>query len=363
MISETPCLMNIHYFPKDEQSCYLEFALWGSSDSLAHLQAQRDEVTKENYIPNVQWDVTSSQIKTVTKNFLGIDDTFTSIIAQIDIKRKPQYYVVYLIVPCILVSFLTVLTFCLPIMSPDKINLSISLLLTIYIFNLLVADLLPATSLQMPLLTIYLMFVMILIIISIALSVAFSRFYVKCTENSSPVPRWVKKTLFGWVARLLLIKGNPIKLGKTENENTSNVDAKCRPYAGYKEIMMEFNDRNPNQADDDIEASFSTNRGNSKDLKRHLSRNRKISHRRSRLPLREYFYDDRKYHEQILKGMHTLILCMRSVSEAVAPKKNLQDEKVRNEWLVLARIVDRISLILFSLTTIAGSLMILPRII
>lgn len=104
------------------------------------------------------------------------------------LRRKTLFYTVNLIIPCVGISFLTVLVFYLPsdsgekvrsnwysgpksILSLPQVTLCISILLSLTVFFLLLAEIIPPTSLAIPLLGKYLLFTMILVTISICVTV------------------------------------------------------------------------------------------------------------------------------------------------------------------------------------------------
>ncbi|XP_077865472.1 neuronal acetylcholine receptor subunit alpha-2-like [Saccoglossus kowalevskii] len=205
-ILHTPCIMDITYFPVDVQSCEYEFGMWAYTDRQVVLRPQQDNAPLEKYIPNVEWDILTTKAVAIAKTFMGVSDTFTSIIVTMEIKRKPLYYIVNLILPCVVVSMLTVVVFCLPSVSTDKVSLSISLLLTIYVFNLLVIDLLPATSVELPYVTVYLLFSIILIGLSVMLTAFVSRLYNRADRCPTRVPNWARNILLGKLADILLVK-------------------------------------------------------------------------------------------------------------------------------------------------------------
>ncbi|XP_006825910.1 neuronal acetylcholine receptor subunit alpha-2-like [Saccoglossus kowalevskii] len=236
----TPCIMDITMFPVDIQHCELEFESWSFSDNEMILIPRYDEVKFEKYIPNVEWDVSSSSLTPIRRKFTGINDRqiFTSLIATLVIERKPLYYVVNLILPCVMVSILTLVVFCLPSNSPDKLNLSISLMLTLYVFNLLITDLLPPTSTNLPLITVYFLFSMFAIAISVAVTTLVSRIYKKCevSGRQKPVPRWIKKHVLGKMYVYLLLPkrqhlendGGSVDFYKhTSEHGQDNIRLKC----------------------------------------------------------------------------------------------------------------------------------------
>lgn len=67
-------------------------------------------------------------------------------------RRKTLFYTVNLIIPCVGISFLTVLVFYLPSDCGEKVTLSISILVSLTVFFLLLAEIIPPTSLAVPLL-------------------------------------------------------------------------------------------------------------------------------------------------------------------------------------------------------------------
>ena len=79
----------------------------------------------------------------------------------ITMRRKTLFYTVNLIIPCVAISFLTLLVFCLPSECGEKVTLSISILISLTVFFLLLAELIPPTSLAVPLLGKYLLFTMV----------------------------------------------------------------------------------------------------------------------------------------------------------------------------------------------------------
>ena len=109
------------------------------------------------------------------------------------LRRKTLFYTVNLIIPCVGISFLTVLVFYLPSDSGEKVRknclklksgkrhrtlisalqvtLCISILLSLTVFFLLLAEIIPPTSLAVPLLGKYLLFTMILVTLSITVTV------------------------------------------------------------------------------------------------------------------------------------------------------------------------------------------------
>jgi nicotinic acetylcholine receptor len=86
-------------------------------------------------------------------------------------RRKTLFYTVNLIIPCVGITFLTVLVFYLPSDSGEKVSLCVSILLSLTVFFLLLAEIIPPTSLAVPLLGKYLLFTMILVTLSISITV------------------------------------------------------------------------------------------------------------------------------------------------------------------------------------------------
>uniref|UniRef100_A0A182TSD2 Neurotransmitter-gated ion-channel ligand-binding domain-containing protein n=2 Tax=gambiae species complex TaxID=44542 RepID=A0A182TSD2_9DIPT len=97
------------------------------------------------------------------KFYTCCDEPYLDITFNITMRRKTLFYTVNIIIPCMGISFLTVLTFYLPSDSGEKVTLSISILISLHVFFLLVVEIIPPTSLVVPLLGKYLIFAMILV--------------------------------------------------------------------------------------------------------------------------------------------------------------------------------------------------------
>ena len=124
-----------------------------------------------NYYTHVEWDVMSVPAKKSVIQYPCCQEPFPDITFTIKLRRKTLFYIVNLIIPCVSINMLTLLAFYLPAESNEKISLSTSILLSLSLFQLLLMDSTPATSLVIPLLGKYILFTMILVAASILLSV------------------------------------------------------------------------------------------------------------------------------------------------------------------------------------------------
>jgi nicotinic acetylcholine receptor len=103
------------------------------------------------------------------------------------------------------ISFLTVLVFYLPADSGEKVTLCISILLSLTVFFLLLAEIIPPTSLAVPLLSKYLLFSMLLITLSIFITVGVLNIHFRSPSTHKMSP-WVKNTFLTVLPKLLLMR-------------------------------------------------------------------------------------------------------------------------------------------------------------
>ena len=79
------------------------------------------------------------------------DNVYTELSYTVHIRRRSLYYAFNVIVPCVMLSSLTLLTFCLPCNSREKIGLGLTVFLTFSMFMLLIAEAVPTSSESIPL--------------------------------------------------------------------------------------------------------------------------------------------------------------------------------------------------------------------
>lgn len=105
----------------------------------------------QDFYQSHEWDVMSVPAKRSIVYSPLSKEFHPDITFNITLRRKTLFYTCNLIIPCVGLSFLTVLTFYLPSESGEKISLCISILLSLTVFVLLLNDLIPPTSLVVPL--------------------------------------------------------------------------------------------------------------------------------------------------------------------------------------------------------------------
>ncbi|CAF4266317.1 unnamed protein product, partial [Rotaria sordida] len=149
--------------------------------------------------------------------------TYPDITFLIILRRKTLFYTVNLIIPCVGISFLTILTFYLPSDSGEKMALCIMILLSLTVFFLLLAELIPPTSLVVPLIGKYLLFTMILVVLSIVVTVVVLNIHFR-SPSTYQMPTWVRRVFLHVLTKLLWMRRpkpiNPLNYHlSTKNRN------------------------------------------------------------------------------------------------------------------------------------------------
>ncbi|KAG9347193.1 hypothetical protein JZ751_006120 [Albula glossodonta] len=107
-------------------------------------------------------------------------------------RRRTLYYGLNLLIPCVLISGLALLVFLLPADSGEKISLGITVLLSLTVFMLLVAEIMPATSDSVPLIAQYFASTMMIVGLSVVVTVLVLQFHHH-DPHGGKMPKWVSE--------------------------------------------------------------------------------------------------------------------------------------------------------------------------
>ncbi len=119
-----------------------------------------------------------------------------------------------------LISFLSIFVFYLPTDAGEKMTLSISILLALVVFLLLISKILPPTSTVIPLIAKYLLFTFIMNILTIFCTVVIINYNYR-TPRTNKMPYWMRRLFIDILPRILRME-RPNKYDKENNTNTNN---------------------------------------------------------------------------------------------------------------------------------------------
>ncbi|KAJ8032453.1 Neuronal acetylcholine receptor subunit beta-3 [Holothuria leucospilota] len=159
LVQSTQCEMTIMYFPFDAQVCRFEF----------YAENQYQEKMDLFTLPSSQ----SSSLNSSEWNFFHLDHQNVTIVYPylindvpwsnyslalfcVYLERDPIYFIKTLITPSTFLCLMTFLTFLLPPDSGERISLSVSMVLGLTVFQIIVADILPISSKETAIISSYL---------------------------------------------------------------------------------------------------------------------------------------------------------------------------------------------------------------
>lgn len=205
-IYKSSCTIDVQYFPFDQQECEMKFGSWTfkSEQLMFTFYLGMDYVDPTDYLKSGTWDIIDfpGEIKRI--NDTESNDYKYIIIFKFILRRKTLFYTVNLIIPCVLISFVSICVFALPADAGEKITLCISILLALVVFLLLISKILPP-SLKIPLIAKYLLFTFIMNIFAICLTViVINRNYR--TPRTHKMPSWVRFVFLNLLPKFLFLE-------------------------------------------------------------------------------------------------------------------------------------------------------------
>jgi nicotinic acetylcholine receptor alpha-5 len=124
------------------------------------------------------------------------------------IRRLPLFYTLFLIIPCIGLSFLTILVFYLPSNGGEKISLCTSVLVSLTVFLLVIEEIIPSSSKVIPLIGEYLVFTMIFVTLSIVITVFAINIHHRSSSTHQGMAPWVRRIFLHRLPKLLCMRSH-----------------------------------------------------------------------------------------------------------------------------------------------------------
>ncbi|CAK5011396.1 unnamed protein product [Meloidogyne enterolobii] len=384
-IYKSSCRIDVEYFPFDEQTCMLLFGSWTYSSKEVQLRwyGNKRFVDLEDYSPSGIWDIMD------VPGRMSLDKSRVEF--RIVIRRKTLFYTIILIIPTVLMAFLSMLVFYLPAECSEKITLAISILLALVVFLLLVSKILPPTSDTIPLMAKYLLMTFVMNIITIMSTVCVLNVHFR-SALTHQMPQSVRILFLNFLPKLLCM---PLPQPLRRNFGISSIRHRPLNVRGGKRLAevdqqnTEIVVDNSNTLPFNISRNLSLN-NNTKLKKKQISRRKRFLTTQSQ---KERRYFDRspgsplpqlrklqkgifninssskylflnKFSQNLIEKQEELSNLMAKgvsgvqfISEHI--RAEMDDKKVRDEWRFISMVIDRLLSLLFFGITLGGAVAII----
>ncbi|XP_048735356.1 acetylcholine receptor subunit beta-like 1 isoform X2 [Ostrea edulis] len=354
-IYKSSCTIDVQFFPFDQQICEMKFGSWTFTDKQLNFTFYNNMNSLDftDYLKSGTWDIIAGPGRITTEIDPGSNQAKAMVIFEFHLRRKTLFYTVNLIIPCILISFVSVCVFLLPADACEKITLCISILLALVVFLLLISKILPP-SLQIPLIAHYLLFTFIMNILAICLTVFVINKNFR-TPRTHQMPNWIRLVFLNYLPRLLLMtRPNHMERWQKPAQKVEEQDG-----------SVVFNQSNVIKSN-----NFSTDLPNYQELtEQHRPgcrrQNRNIPEGSPLLGLTRQTVNHLMDHAPQNKPFQ-MTPALREATEAlkfITEHLKAEDEydTVLDDWKFVASVLDRLLLIVFLTVTIFGSIGILMQ--
>ncbi|KAI3383099.1 hypothetical protein SNEBB_006675 [Seison nebaliae] len=188
------CRMTIHWFPFDEQKCDLMFGSWSHSTKFLNYTVKTEIVDLSEVVPNSEWSIigmTGRRAETYYAAWKFENYSFSEIYYSLYVRRKPLHVIYNSVLPTLMLTTLTLVSFFIPFQQEMQMGISIMLGYSLYALSL--GKMLPTQSESVPWISIYLTQCMGF---SICAMVWFS-YFNKLQENKR-IPQFFRTILLIW---------------------------------------------------------------------------------------------------------------------------------------------------------------------
>ncbi|KAH9413635.1 Neurotransmitter-gated ion-channel transmembrane region [Dermatophagoides pteronyssinus] len=345
-IYKSSCNIDINYFPFDYQECTMKFGSWtysGNEVDLIHLNEGNGTdlleygIDLSEFYLNVEWDIMHVPALRKVIKYSCCPQFYPDITFNITLRRKTLFYTINLIIPCVSISCLSILVFYMPSDSGEKVTLSVSILLSLSFFLLVLIEIIPSTSLVIPLIGKYLIFTMVLVTLSVIVTILVMNIHFRSPSTHRMSP-WIRKTFMHSLPRWLLMKSPQFKLElpDTEKKNAQQQLQLNLEQQNKKNMTLQSPTPPPIDWNQSIDSTFDNL----------MVTNHPASSMMMMMKQREPHYCYPRKIDQIILNA---IFIAHHIDNADEYKSNQED------WKYVSMVLDRLFLWIFTLACIVGT--------
>ncbi|NXM78037.1 ACHA6 protein, partial [Serilophus lunatus] len=329
-IFKSSCPMDITFFPFDHQNCSLKFGSWTYDKAKIDLLIIGSKVDMNDFWENSEWEIVDASGYKHDIKYNCCEEIYTDITYSFYIRRLPMFYTINLIIPCLFISFLTVLVFYLPSDCGEKVTLCISVLLSLTVFLLVITETIPSTSLVIPLVGEYLLFTMIFVTLSIVITVFVLNIHYR-TPTTHTMPKWVKTIFLSLLPKVLLMQRPP-------EQQKKNISKKPRKVSDSKSGKSKHSKHKDTKLHKELRCSHCDKATELTATKRRLS------HQSLKWMVECMEYSPEV--KDVISNVQFIAENMRSQNET---------KEVEDDWKYVAMVIDRVFLWVFIILCVFGT--------
>ncbi|XP_061188673.1 neuronal acetylcholine receptor subunit alpha-10-like [Saccostrea echinata] len=343
------CKVDVTYFPFDKQVCRLQFGSWAHHGLELNISGLSNEADLTSFVDSVEWEVTSVPMTRKVLYYNCCPEPYPDVTFYLNMRRKPLFYLMNLVFPCVLISTVACLGFILPPDSGEKVSLEITVLLSLAVFLMVVSETMPPSSETFPYIGAYFTCAMLLVSMSCLMTVVVLNLHFK-GGHGKKVPPYLRR-IFSKMAKIVCVK---IRRNESESPTQRN---------SFKERKVTHHDNK----------AYEHTNGNKIDASRH----EKIGnffhngfHHLHDCTLTEITstHDPRDVDEagpdehtvesstsyEIMNVVKQQLSIIRNIENILTKKKKLAESV--EEWQNMAQIMDRVFLVFFVLVSFISTL-------
>ncbi|XP_046378330.2 neuronal acetylcholine receptor subunit alpha-3-like [Haliotis rufescens] len=191
---KTSCKMDVTKFPFDVQTCSFNVFVWADTINTVDLFPVDNSIGLDIYNVNSEWDITNTSATRHTK-YASFSE-IAHITYHLQLTRKPSMKILTVVMPVLLLSFLNVVVFLIPVQSGEKLSFSITVLLSFAVFMSFITNMLPQSADSLSVFTLLMAGLFLLSSLYVLLTIWVIKVFHRDSSKRA-VPLWVCRLLCG----------------------------------------------------------------------------------------------------------------------------------------------------------------------